>query len=200
MLVGREVERNLITGFVLGQAGDEPVLVVRGEPGVGKTAVLDMAADIAASHGIRVLRAAALEYEADLKFGALNQLLHPLSNGIGELSAAHRQALNVIMGLEPGAMPSQLIAGAATLALLRAAAGQGAALLMIVDDVQWLDLSSTMALSYAARRWTGIDIRMVVAVRADSDDGFTRSGFGVHDLPALDDGNLTRCCAPCIRR
>ncbi|WP_406229848.1 LuxR C-terminal-related transcriptional regulator [Nocardia sp. NBC_01009] len=201
MLVGREVERNLITGFVLGQAGDEPVLVVRGEPGVGKTAVLDMAADIAASHGIRVLRAAALEYEADLKFGALNQLLHPLSNGIGELSAAHRQALNVIMGLEPGAMPSQLIAGAATLALLRAAAGQGAALLMIVDDVQWLDLSSTMALSYAARRWTGIDIRMVVAVRADSDDGFTRSGFGVHDLPALDDGNsdaLLRAVYPAL--
>ncbi|MFE7799280.1 LuxR C-terminal-related transcriptional regulator [Nocardia sp. NPDC057440] len=201
MLVGREVERGLITAFVLGAAGDESVLVVRGEPGVGKTAVLDMAADVAASHGIRVLRAAALEYEADLKFGALNQLLHPLLNGIGELSAAHRQALTVLMGLEPGAMPSQLIAGAATLALLRAAAGQGAALLMIVDDVQWLDLSSTMALSYAARRWTGIDIRMVVAVRAESDDGFTRSGFRVHDLAPLDDSNadaLLRAAYPAL--
>ncbi|MFQ6397532.1 LuxR C-terminal-related transcriptional regulator [Nocardia sp. KC 131] len=189
MLVGREVERDLVEGFILGQVGDQPVLVVRGEPGVGKTAVLDMAADIAASHGLRVLRAVAHEYEADLKFGALNQLLDPLSSGIDELGAAHRQALSVIMGLESGAMPSQLIAGAATLALLRAAAGQGAALLMIVDDVQWLDLSSTMALSYAARRWTGIDMRMLVAVRAESDDGFTRSGFRVHDLTPLDDSN-----------
>ncbi|MFJ4653176.1 AAA family ATPase [Nocardia sp. NPDC088792] len=199
VLVGREVERDLITAFVLGQAGT-PVLVLRGEPGVGKTAVLDMAADLAAVQGIRVLRAAALEYEADLKFGALNQLLHPLSDGIDELGPAHREALNVIMGLEPGAMPSQLIAGAATLALLQAAATEDA-LLLIVDDVQWLDLPSAMALSYAARRWTGTNLRLLVAVRADSDDGFTRSGFRVRDLPPLDDGDsdaLLRAAYPAL--
>ncbi|MRH92381.1 AAA family ATPase [Nocardia sp. SYP-A9097] len=190
VLVGREVERELISEFVLG--GGEAVLVVRGEPGVGKTAVLDMTAEIAVAQGVRVLRAAGLEYEAELKFGALNQLLHPLLDGVGELSPAHRQALNVIMGLEPGAMPSQLIAGAATLALLKAAVVQGSSLLLLVDDVQWLDLSSTMALSYAARRWTGTDIRMLVAVRADADDGFTRSGFRVHDLAPLDDGDSDR--------
>lgn len=201
VLVGREVERDLITAFVVGQVGDEPVLVVRGDPGVGKTVVLDMAADTAVSQGIRVVRAAALEYEADLPFGALNQLLHPLLKEIDELGATHRQALNVIMGLEPGAMPSQLIAGAATLALLRAAADQGSAMLMIVDDVQWLDLSSAMALSYAARRWSGSDIRMVVAVRADSDDGFTRSGFRVHDLAPLGDADsdaLLRAAFPAL--
>ncbi|MFI7666802.1 LuxR C-terminal-related transcriptional regulator [Nocardia sp. NPDC049526] len=199
MLVGREVERDLITAFVQGQ--DEPVLVIRGEPGMGKTAVLDMAADIAAAHEVRVLRAAALEYEAELKFGALNQLLHPLLDGIDELGTAHQQALNVIMGLAPGAMPSQLIAGAATLALLRAAVGRAAALLMIVDDVQWLDLSSAMALSYAARRWSAIDIRMIVAVRAESDDAFTRSGFRVHDLAPLDDTDadaLLRAAYPAL--
>lgn len=201
MLVGREVERDLIAAFVRGRNGDEPVLVVRGEPGVGKTAVLDMGADIAASHGMRVLRAAALEYEVDLKFGSLNQLLHPLLPGIGELSAVHRQALNVIMGLESGAMPSQLIAGAATLALLRESAGQGTPLMLIVDDVQWVDLPSTMALSYAARRWTGINIRMLVAVRAEADDGFTRSGFRVHDLAPLDDSDsdaLLRATYPAL--
>ncbi|WP_327146081.1 AAA family ATPase [Nocardia sp. NBC_01327] len=201
VLVGREVERELLEAFVLGKAGDEPVLVIRGEPGVGKTAVLDMAADIAVSHGFRVLRAAALEYEADLKFGALNQLLHPLLDAADELGATHRQALNVIMGSEPGAMPSQLIAGAATLALLQAAAGQGFSLLLIVDDVQWLDLPSTMALSYAARRWTGIGIRLVVAGRAEFDDGFTRSGFRVHDLTPLDEGDsdaLLRVAYPAL--
>ncbi|WP_405162884.1 AAA family ATPase [Nocardia sp. NBC_01499] len=201
MLVGREVEHDLVAAFVRGQAGDQPVLVIRGEPGVGKTAVLDMAADIAASQGIRVLRAAALEYEAELKFGALNQLLHPLLDDIDKLGAAHREALRVIMGLASGAMPMQLIAGAATLALLRASAEQDAALLLIVDDVQWLDLSSTMALSYAARRWTGSEIRLLVAVRAESDDGFTRSGFRVHDLAPLDDNNsdaLLRAVYPAL--
>ncbi|KAA8885440.1 helix-turn-helix transcriptional regulator [Nocardia colli] len=188
MLVGRKVERDLVAAFVLGQGGDQPVLVVRGDPGVGKTAVLELAADIAGSHGVRVLRAAALEYEAELKFGALNQLLHPLSGAIEGLGAVHRDALRVILGLAPGAMPTQLIAGAATLALLRASAESGA-LLLIVDDVQWLDLSSTMALSYAARRWAGSEIRLLVAVRADADDGFTRSGFRVHDLAPLDDSD-----------
>ncbi|MFQ6331751.1 ATP-binding protein [Nocardia sp. CWNU-33] len=134
-------------------------MVIRGEPGVGKTAVLDLAADTAASDGIRVLRAAALEYEAELKLGAVNQLQQPLLNGIDELNPVHRQALNVIMGLEPGAMPSQLVAGAATLSLLKVTAEQRVSLLLMIDDVQWLDLSSTMALSYAARRWMGTDIR-----------------------------------------
>lgn len=201
VLVGREVERELITAFVLGKDGDDPVLVFRGEPGVGKTSVLDLAADIAGAHGVRVLRAAALEYEADLKFGTLNQLLHPLLAGIAELGAAHREALSVIMGLLPGAMPSQLIAGAATLALLRAEADRGTALLLIVDDVQWLDLSTTMALSYAARRWADSGLRMIVAVRADADDGFSRSGFRVHELPPLDDGDadvLLRAAYPAL--
>ncbi|MFD6160631.1 LuxR C-terminal-related transcriptional regulator [Nocardia sp. NPDC060256] len=200
MLVGRAVERDLVAKFVLGQAGDQPVLVLRGEPGVGKTALLEMAADIAAAEGLRVLRAAALEYEAELKFGALNQLLHPLMSDIDELGVAHRDALRVIMGLASGPMPSQLIAGAATLALLRSSAERGTALLLIVDDVQWLDLSSTMALSYAARRWTG-DIRLLVAVRAESDDGFTRSGFRVHDLAPLDDSDsdeLLRAAYPAL--
>ncbi|WP_169814801.1 LuxR C-terminal-related transcriptional regulator [Nocardia crassostreae] len=187
MLIGREVERELLTVFVLGQAAGEPVLIVRGEPGVGKTVLLDFAADFAAGHGIRVLRVAALEYEAELRFGALNQLLHPLMDGIGALGPAHRQALNVIMGLEPGPMPSQLIAGAATLALLNASAQQGVSLLLIIDDVQWLDLPSAMALSYAAHRSAGAGVRLLAAVRWDADDALTRSGFRVHDLPPLDD-------------
>ncbi|WP_433578376.1 LuxR C-terminal-related transcriptional regulator [Nocardia brasiliensis] len=201
MLVGREVEQGLLRAFVLGQAADESVLVVRGEPGVGKTVLLDFATDVAAAQGIRVLRVAALEYEAEFKFGALNQLLHPFADCVDGLESAHRQALAVIMGMEPGAMPSQLIAGAATLALLDAVVQQGISLLLVVDDAQWLDLPSAMALSYAARRWAGGGVRLLVAVRAEADDGFTRSGFRVHDVRPLNDGdsdNLLRAAFPAL--
>ncbi|GEM31513.1 hypothetical protein NN3_25200 [Nocardia neocaledoniensis NBRC 108232] len=108
-----------------------------------------------------MLRAAALEYEGTSKFGTLNQLLHPLLAEIDDLSSAHRQALSVVMGLAPGAAPPQLITAAATLALLKAAATQSTPLLLIVDDVQW----------------------------AEADDGFTRSGFPVHDLRLLDEAS-----------
>lgn len=201
MLVGREGERDLLAAFVTGAAAGESVLVLRGEPGVGKTALLEYAADIAVAQDVRVLRGAALEYEAELRFGALNQLLHPLSDGIDDLESAHRAALRVIMGRESGPMPSQLVAGAAALALLNATVRQGASLLLIVDDVQWLDLPSAMALSYAARRWTGTGVRLLVAVRTDADDGFSRSGFRVRELPPLNDGDsdqLLRAAYPAL--
>jgi hypothetical protein len=137
-----------------------------------------------------VLRAAALQYEAELQFGSLNQLLHPLIDHIDGLSDEHRHALRVILGLDTGVMPSQLIAGAATLALLMAAdTAEGIGLLLIVDDVQWLDLASSMALIYAMRRLEQADDRMAVAVPSDADDAFVRSGFRVLDLVPLDDAS-----------
>ncbi|HEX4722891.1 MAG TPA: AAA family ATPase, partial [Pseudonocardiaceae bacterium] len=112
MLFGRAVEIDLIASFVTGRLGTDHVLVVAGEPGVGKSALLDAGAEIAGRAGRRVLRAAALEYEAELQFGALNQLLHPLAGHVEDLSAEHRHALRVVLGFETGVPPSQLIAGA----------------------------------------------------------------------------------------
>lgn len=187
-LFGRAVELDLLGSFVSGGPGSAPVLVLTGEPGVGKSALLDAAAEIAARAGGRVLRAAALEYEAELRFGALNQLLQPLIGHIDALSAEHRHALRVVMGLEPGAMPSQLVAGAGTLALLgAAAAAQSGGLLLIVDDAQWLDIASSMAVIYAVRRLADADVRMLVATRPEVGDAFIRSGFRVLDLAPLDD-------------
>ncbi|QLY29013.1 helix-turn-helix transcriptional regulator [Nocardia huaxiensis] len=191
MLFGREAEIEVISSFVVDGCGGETALVLSGEPGVGKTALLDAAAEIAAARGVRVLRAAALEFEAELSFGALNQLLQPLSGHIEVLEAAHREALRVVMGSETGAMPTQLVAGAATLALLRAAA-QAGALLLIVDDVQWLDLASSMAVIYALRRLGPADVRLLAATRTEAGDAFTRSGFRLHEVAPLDAGSAEK--------
>ncbi|MFB8001433.1 AAA family ATPase [Nocardia sp. NPDC056000] len=186
MLFGREADIDLLTRFVAGECGADGVLVLTGEPGVGKTALLHAAIEVAGWHGVRVLRAGALEFEADTQFGALNQLLQPAIDCVGALAEPHREAMRVVMGSAAGPVPGQLLAGAATLALLRACAGD-AALLLVVDDVQWLDLSSAMALIYALRRLSDTNIRLLTAVRTDSGDAFTRSGFRVHDVRPLDD-------------
>jgi DNA-binding CsgD family transcriptional regulator len=190
VLFGRASEIDLVESFVTGRTDFGPVLVVAGEPGAGKSALLDAGAEIAARTGRRVLRAAALKYEAELQFGSLNQLLHPLAGSVTGLRDEHRQALQVLLGLESGAMPSQLIAGAATLALLKeAATAEGTGLLLVVEDVQWLDLASGMAVIYAMRRLEGADVRMIVAARSESGDAFVRSGFRVLDLASLDDAS-----------
>ncbi|MET8870786.1 LuxR family transcriptional regulator [Nocardia sp. NPDC004604] len=188
MLFGREVEIELLSSFVADACGGDNVLVLTGEPGVGKTALLNAAVEVASWHGARVLRAAALEFEAELQFGALNQLLQPTVEFIDKLEDPHRDAMRVVMGLAAGTLPSQLLAGAATLALLRSrAAAEGSPVLLVVDDVQWLDLSSSMALIYALRRLTGASSRLLAAVRTDAGDAFTRSGFRVHEVAPLDD-------------
>jgi DNA-binding CsgD family transcriptional regulator len=187
VLFGRAVEIELIESFVTGHAEFGQVLVLAGDAGAGKSALLDAGAEIAARAGRRVLRAAALKYEAELEFGGLNQLLHPLVGHIDGLREEHRRALNVVLGLASGALPSQLVAGAATLALLtEAAAEEAGGLLLVVDDVQWLDLSSSMAMIYAIRRLAGADIRMLVASRSEeAGDAFVRSGFRVLEVAAL---------------
>ena len=190
MLYGRAVEIELIESFVAGRTDFGRVLVVAGEAGAGKSALLDAGAEIAARAGRRVLRAAALKYEAELQFGGLNQLLHPLVGQIDGLRDEHRRALHVLLGLTSGVPPSQLVAGAATLALLEEAGAADGGLLLVVDDVQWLDLSSGMAVIYAMRRLDGADVRMIVASRSEeAGDAFVRSGFRVLDVAALSDAS-----------
>ena len=193
MLFGRDAELELISALV--QAGSPPstptpalapVLMFSGEPGVGKTTLLDAAAEISERAGRTVLRATALEYEADLTYGALNQVLHPLLDHLASIDGVHRRAIAVICGLEPGPPPTQLIAGAATLALATRAAKTGP-LLVVIDDAPWLDLASGMALAYVARRVQSADIRFLIAARSELENLFVRSGFDAHILEPLDE-------------
>lgn len=186
-LFERDAELELIASFVRpGAPPASPVLVLSGEPGVGKTALLDAAADRAENAGRRVLRATALEYEAELNYGVLNQVLLPLLDALPALDEVHQHAIAVMCGLKAGPPPAQLIAGAAVLALVTVAA-KATPLFIVIDDVPWLDLPSGMVLTFAARRLRDADVRLIVAARFEQENVFVRSGFDPHIVRPLSD-------------
>lgn len=185
-LRGRQEQIEEIRAF-LGELGRDSLLVVSGDAGIGKTALLDLITDEAARNGARVLGAKALEFEADLPYSTLNQLLLPLLAPLSELAAEHQEAIEVICGLRVGPVPGLHIAGAAVLALLRLNASTEHILLLMVDDSPWMDLLSAMALAYLGRRLREIPVRILVGARTDEDDVFVRSGFPTVVLPPLSD-------------
>src|ERR1700754_3457635 len=149
-LLGRGREREVLDR-VLGGARDGrgAVLVLEGEAGVGKTALLDDAA--AAAGDFRIARVSGVEGEMELAFAALQQLVAPFLDLRGRLPSPQREALGVAFGLGTGPVPSRFLVGLAVLGLLSEAA-EDQPLLAIVDDGQWLDDASARALAFVARR------------------------------------------------
>ncbi|HEY2579909.1 MAG TPA: AAA family ATPase [Streptosporangiaceae bacterium] len=163
MLLGRLPERAALGGLLEGaRAGRSGVLVLRGEPGAGKTALLEWAAGSAA--GFRVARVAGVESERELAFAALQQLCAPLLDRLEHLPEPQRDALSVAFGLKSGEAPDRFLVGLATLSLLSEAAGQQP-LACVIDDAQWLDLASTQALAFAARRLLAEPVVLLLAAR-----------------------------------
>ena len=119
ILVGRSSELALIGAFAERASAGGDALLLFGEPGAGKTALLDAAAGAASQAGTLVLRAAGAEFETDLAFSGLHQVLLPLLDEFGQLSAAHRDALNVALGYGEGPPPDRLLVSTATLTVLR---------------------------------------------------------------------------------
>ncbi len=143
-------------------AGQAQVLVLTGEPGVGKTALLD---DLASSASTcRVERAVGIEAEMELPFAGLHQLCAPMLDRLGELPDPQREALTVAFGLNAGSAPDRFLVGLGVLHLLATVAEDGP-LLCIVDDTQWLDRTSVQALAFVARRLLAEQVAMVFAVR-----------------------------------
>src|SRR5581483_1470550 len=126
-------------------------LLVTGEPGVGKTVLLHAASEAASAAGTRILRAAGVEFEAGTSFSGLNQLLLPLLGALPQLPAVHRDALNVALGFGDGPPPSRLVVSNAALFLLRQTA-TARPVLVVLDDLPWLDRASAGVLSFIARR------------------------------------------------
>jgi DNA-binding CsgD family transcriptional regulator len=186
LLIGRDKELAFIGSFVERAATGGGALLMSGDAGVGKTVLLDAAAARAAAAGIRVLRAVGAEFEADVGFAGLNQVLHPLLGELQRLDAAHRQALTVALGLGDGPPPSQLLVANAALALLRRAAA-ATPLLVIVDDLPWLDRASAVVLGFAARRLDGSRAGLLAASRAGEEGLFERAGLPGYELRPLDD-------------
>src|SRR6185503_20082399 len=150
MLYGRTAECATLDRLLLdAKRGRSQVLALRGEPGIGKTALLEYLADRAA--GCRVIRAAGVESEMELTFAGLHQLCGPLLDRLDHLPAPQAGALATAFGLDSGDPPDRFLVGVAVLGLLSEAA-EDDPLVCIVDDAQWLDQASTQMLGFAARR------------------------------------------------
>ncbi|MFE2040230.1 ATP-binding protein, partial [Streptomyces sp. NPDC059477] len=188
-LVGRGVDLEAIDAL-LNAPGAGRAVLLQGEAGVGKTAVLDALARAAAAGGTRVLRAAGVEFEADVAFAGLNQIFFPLRDAVDSLEAAHRDALRVALGLGAGPPPDRLLVGNAALLLLHRAAAD-TPLLVVVDDLPWIDRASAAVLGFLGRRLTGSDIALLAAARSgdlthEQDEGVGSPGAagGVGGLPS----------------
>src|SRR5580693_9225843 len=168
MLLDRLPERAALSGLLeAARAGRSGVLVMRGEPGVGKTALLDWAVGSAA--GLRVVRVAGVESEMELAFAALQQLCAPMLDQLERLPDPQRAALGVAFGLETGAVPDRFLVGLAALSLLSEVA-ERQPLLCVVDDAQWLDRASAQALAFVARRLLAEPAALVFAAREPGEE------------------------------
>jgi DNA-binding CsgD family transcriptional regulator len=184
MLLGRDLERQQIEqALAQARSGTSATLVLAGEPGIGKTALLDYAAERAA--GMRLLRARGIESEAQIPFGSLLELIRPALVMLEKIPRPQAAALEGALALRPGTPHDRFAVGAATLSLLAAYAEQ-APVAVLVDDAQWLDRSSAQALLFAFRRLLADPIAVFVAVR----DGEPSLLDGA-DLPVLRVGGLT---------
>jgi DNA-binding CsgD family transcriptional regulator len=174
-LLGRERQRAALDRLVeAARDGFGGALVVHGEPGVGKTTLLDDTVERAAT--LQVVRAAGVEGEMELPFAAVQQLCAPII-GLGDrLPRPQREALDVAFGLNPGPAPNPFLVSLAVLGLLSEAARERA-LLCVIDDAQWLDRASAQALGFAARRLAAERIAIVFSAR--------EMGVALRGLPEL---------------
>jgi DNA-binding CsgD family transcriptional regulator len=182
-LLGRRNECRALDDLLAGAAtGRSAALVLRGEPGIGKTELLRYLLE--RSTGCRILRAAGVESEMELSYAGLHQLCLPLLTSLDRLAGPQRDALATAFGLRGGSAPNRFLVGLAVLSLLADAAGDQP-LVCLIDDAQWLDCVSAQSLEFVARRLFAESIVLVLAVREPS-PGETFAG-----LPELHVTRLT---------
>ncbi|MGN9845663.1 AAA family ATPase [Nonomuraea sp. H19] len=184
-MYGRRAEQCAIAGLLAeAHAGNGGALVLRGEAGIGKSTLLRHAADLAAHpRGMRVLRCAGVESEIEQAFSGLHQLLRPLLDRLDALPAAQAEALRGALGITDSSA-SDFVVSAAVIALLAEAATRQP-VLVVVDDLQWLDRASASALLFAARRLGTEPIATLFAVRNPEP-----TAVDTTDLPELQLGGL----------
>jgi DNA-binding CsgD family transcriptional regulator len=167
-LIGRRAECGVLDRLVQAvRAGDSRALVLRGESGAGKTALLDYLAGRAA--GCRVARAAGAQSEMELAFAGLHQLCAPMLDHLAALPGPQQDALRIAFGLSAGPAPDRFLVGLAVLSLLSEVAAERP-LLCLVDDELWLDHASAQVLAFVARRLGSESVGLVFAARDPSND------------------------------
>ncbi|WP_157253022.1 helix-turn-helix transcriptional regulator [Nonomuraea typhae] len=183
MLYGRSAEISALDEVIArAHDGSGGAVVVRGEAGAGKTALLDAAS--ARGGGMRVLRTTGAESESDLAFAALHQVLRPVTGSLGALPEPQRAAVSAALGLAAGGAGDRFLLGAGVLSLL-AEAARPDGLVCVVDDFQWVDRASADALLFAARRLGTERIAMLLAVRGDAPVKGVPQTVDVRGLPEL---------------
>jgi DNA-binding CsgD family transcriptional regulator len=179
-LRGRSAECSALDGIGADiRAGKGRALVVRGEAGVGKTALLEYLVDAASD--LHVVRATGVESEMELAYAGLHQLCAPLLDRLGRLPEPQHEALRIVFGLSSGNAPDQFLVGLAVLSLLSEAADERP-LLCVVDDAQWLDHASALTLAFVGRRLLAEPVALVFAAR--------ETDQALEGLPALEVGGL----------
>jgi DNA-binding CsgD family transcriptional regulator len=195
-LLDRGSERDVLEGLVARvRAGQSGVLVLRGEAGIGKTALLEHLA--AAAEGCRIARAAGVESEMELAFAALHTLCAPMLGRLARLPSPQRDALNTAFGMSAGPPPDRFLVGLAVLSLL-ADGAEEQPVVCVVDDAQWLDRASAQTLAFVARRLLAERVGLVFA-RRGSDDANELQGLPelmVDGLPPAEAGLLLDATIP----
>jgi hypothetical protein len=167
-LTGRSSERDVLDRLIEAvRAGQSRALVVRGEPGVGKTALLEYLVEQGA--GCRVVRAVGVQSEMELAFAGLHQVLAPMLDGLERLPVPQRDALQTAFGIGPGSAPDRFLVALAVLSLLSDVA-EAQPLICLVDDEQWLDRASAQVLAFVARRLGAESVGLVFAARVPTED------------------------------
>ena len=194
VLYDRRSEREALDRLLEAVGGGQSrVLVVRGEPGVGKTALLESV--IGSASGFRVLRAVGVESEMELAFATLQQLCAPLLDRLDRLPAPQRDALGVAFGLRAGDAPDRFLVGLAVLSLLSEAAEEQP-LVCVVDDAQWLDRASAQTLVFVARRLLAESVALLLVTREPSE---ALAGFQELVVEGLRDGDAGALLSSVLR-
>jgi DNA-binding CsgD family transcriptional regulator len=194
VLHGRRSEREALGRLLEAvRGGQSRVLVVSGEAGVGKTALLESL--IGSASGFRVARAFGVESEMELAFAALQQVCAPMLDRLDRLPGPQQDALGVAFGVRVGDAPDRFLVGLAVLSLFSEAAEEQP-LLCVVDDAQWLDLASAQALVFVARRLLAESVALVFATR---DPGEELTGFPGLMIEGLRNGDARALLGSVLR-
>src|SRR3954463_15947573 len=181
-LLGRRSETAMLDELLEAvRAGESRALAIRGDPGVGKTALLEYVVEHAM--GCRVGQAAGVQAEMELAFAGLHQLCAPMLDRLERLPGPQRDALGSAFGLAAGHAPDGFLVGLAVLSLL-AEVSEERPLVCLIDDAQWLDHASAQALAFVARRLVAESVGVIFAVR-------TGGGEALTGLPELVVGGLS---------
>ncbi|MEV0952098.1 AAA family ATPase [Promicromonospora sp. NPDC050249] len=175
-MIGRSQELNTLVGLITQVAGSGRAVVVQGDAGIGKTALVEAAAERAVDAGYRELRCTGVQSETVVGFAGLHELLHPVLGLVDSLPARQRAALSTAFGLAEGPAPERLLINLAVLGLLEEVASTRR-LLIVVEDLQWLDRSTVETLTFVARRLSNAPILLLISVRTGVDD------LDIHEEP-----------------